>query len=278
MIHEAELDAVDTLDRLPAVPETAREVVPGLGPEIAEVDLPDLGPAQEELLEISSLSNLPELEEAAPFLPVTAEEIPLAQLLEGAKEEVASFTPPLPPLEESLDWSDDSESMLAAVESPAPASQQAVLTSAVLHEEDLDFLDVPVPEAPPESPAAMPTLQLDLEEELPALTSSGEKLEAPAFVPPVEAVPAPVSTEAIVASALLESAQAEPLPAAAAVVPPVPEGVLPGSAKDLLDAMMADPALMDALAKAVVARLGDQTLREIAWEVMPELAERLPRN
>ncbi len=36
--------------------------------------------------------------------------------------------------------------------------------------------------------------------------------------------------------------------------------------------------MMDALAKAVVARLGDQALREIAWEVMPELAERLPRS
>jgi hypothetical protein len=32
---------------------------------------------------------------------------------------------------------------------------------------------------------------------------------------------------------------------------------------------------MDRLAKALVARLGDQVLREIAWEVMPELAERL---
>ena len=35
---------------------------------------------------------------------------------------------------------------------------------------------------------------------------------------------------------------------------------------------------MDRLAKAVVARLGDQALREIAWEIMPELAERLRRK
>jgi hypothetical protein len=35
---------------------------------------------------------------------------------------------------------------------------------------------------------------------------------------------------------------------------------------------------MDALARAVVARLGDQVLREIAWDVMPELAEKLQRR
>ncbi len=45
----------------------------------------------------------------------------------------------------------------------------------------------------------------------------------------------------------------------------------------LLQVLMSDPVLMDALAKAVVARLGDQALREIAWELMPELAEKLPR-
>jgi hypothetical protein len=53
---------------------------------------------------------------------------------------------------------------------------------------------------------------------------------------------------------------------------------VPPAAKELLDAMLADPVLMDALAKAVVARLGDQVLREIAWDVIPELAERLPRS
>jgi len=44
---------------------------------------------------------------------------------------------------------------------------------------------------------------------------------------------------------------------------------------DPLQAILADPVLMDRLAHAVVARLSDQVLREIAWEVMPELAARL---
>ncbi len=45
----------------------------------------------------------------------------------------------------------------------------------------------------------------------------------------------------------------------------------------VVQAILADPAMMDALAKALVARLGDQALREIAWELMPELALKLPR-
>ena len=47
--------------------------------------------------------------------------------------------------------------------------------------------------------------------------------------------------------------------------------------KLLLSTLLADPALMDRLAKALVAHLGDQVLREIAWEVMPDLSGRLQR-
>ncbi|MBK8727087.1 MAG: response regulator [Holophagaceae bacterium] len=50
-----------------------------------------------------------------------------------------------------------------------------------------------------------------------------------------------------------------------------------GPEGQLVKAVLANPALMDALARAVVAQLGDQALREIAWEVMPELAEKLQR-
>jgi hypothetical protein len=58
---------------------------------------------------------------------------------------------------------------------------------------------------------------------------------------------------------------------------PVPSAALAAPA-DPLAALLADPVLLDRLAKAVAARLGDQTLREIAWEVMPEMADRLNRN
>jgi len=264
----AELDAIATLDRLPVA-------LSELSPD--EVELPDLGAPTEEIMDISSLDNLPEIEDAG-----TVENVPLASLLEEPREE-ASFTPPLPPLEESLDWSDDSESMLSAVQSfEAPVALEAVLApeSAELPaiteaparvEDELDLLDVSVPELAPEPN----TLQLELEEVVPVLAESSA-IEAPATEEPLLAVLEPA--EAIVESALLETAAAPPEPLHAEVVPELLAASGPLGSKELLDAMMSDPALMDALAKAVVARLGDQVLREIAWEVIPELAERLPRN
>ncbi len=51
----------------------------------------------------------------------------------------------------------------------------------------------------------------------------------------------------------------------------------PYDATALVQVLLSDPVLMDVLTKAVVAKLGDQALREIAWELMPELAEKLPR-
>jgi CheY-like chemotaxis protein len=59
---------------------------------------------------------------------------------------------------------------------------------------------------------------------------------------------------------------------------PAPAPVPAEAAGDPLAALLSNPVLLDRLAKAVVARLGDQVLREIAWEVMPELAERVRRQ
>jgi CheY-like chemotaxis protein len=246
------LDAISTLDRLPAAPAVVEEPEPLPLAPLAEVDLPDLGAPTEELMDISSLSNLPEIEEIPTADQVTAPELPLADLLEEPREET-SFTPPLPPLEESLDWSDDSESMLAAVEASVP---EPVVEAMSPHEDELDLLDVSIPELAPEPN----TLQLDLEEAVPFL----EEMAPVAVLEPL----APV--------AIVESAAQEL--AAAPVAEPQPAPAQSLDSRELLDAMMSDPVLMDALAKAVVARLGDQVLREIAWEVIPELAERLPRK
>ena len=73
------------------------------------------------------------------------------------------------------------------------------------------------------------------------------------------------------------------VPAAGGQVAAVPGQVPPAAAtavssqqaQALVQALLADPVLVDALVKAVVARMGDQVLREIAWEVMPDLAGRL---
>ncbi|MFN7958960.1 MAG: response regulator [Holophagaceae bacterium] len=96
-------------------------------------------------------------------------------------------------------------------------------------------------------------------------------VEAPA----PEAAAAPVDPEPAPAPAL----EVE-VPAAGGQVPAAP-GQAPAApvsseqAQALVQALLADPVLVDALVKAVVARMGDQVLREIAWEVMPDLAGRL---
>lgn len=74
---------------------------------------------------------------------------------------------------------------------------------------------------------------------------------------------------------------ADPAPGLQAPVPPPAPAPTPApttAEPDPLAALLANPILLDRLAKAVAARLGDQVLREIAWEVMPELAERIRRQ
>jgi CheY-like chemotaxis protein len=56
---------------------------------------------------------------------------------------------------------------------------------------------------------------------------------------------------------------------------PPPAAMSPDLARAVVQAMLEDPVLVDALVKAVVGRLGDQVLREVAWELMPDLAGRL---
>jgi hypothetical protein len=85
----------------------------------------------------------------------------------------------------------------------------------------------------------------------------------PFDIPDLEKVPA--ATGQFTAAAGQEVPQEGEAPAA------------PDQARAVLQALLADPVLVDALVKAVVARMGDQVLREIAWEVMPDLAGRLQR-
>ncbi len=99
----------------------------------------------------------------------------------------------------------------------------------------------------------------------------------PAHPEPAHPEPAPVPVP-VVAEA---PAPAMPVEAAAGGHPPAAPGqaglVSHDQAQALVQALLADPVLVDALVKAVVARMGDQVIREIAWEVMPDLAGRLQR-
>lgn len=160
----------------------------------------------------------------------------------------------------------------------------------------------------PEVPGAVPVTaeelpDLDLGQPLPAgsgpLESAAGLAEAPLdwsddsdslvglVVPEPEhglhAAPLAPFSDGITFSDLLEASDAPQAGAWAATATPatVPTPALgdrDATAPDPLAAILANPVLLDHLAKAVVARLGDQVLREIAWEVMPELAERLRRQ
>jgi hypothetical protein len=82
---------------------------------------------------------------------------------------------------------------------------------------------------------------------------------------------------AFAGGAALLGGLAAPAPAPAEAPSPAAALASGDEADRLLAALLANPAALDALSRAVVARLGDQTLREIAWEIMPELAEKLHR-
>jgi len=174
--------------------------------------------------------------------------------------------------EELLDWSDDSDSLVFTApgspgpsapvlepQPPAPAVTPRAVTPLTAFPDGITLSDIldsgPPPLAEPETaaPAFLP----------PAAPHAGPWVEFPASAP------------------LMPGPAAAVTPAPAAVAAPAPEAIT-GSASawggDLLEALLADPVLMDRLAKALVARLGDRVLREIAWEIMPELAERLQRK
>lgn len=130
-------------------------------------------------------------------------------------------------------------------------------------------LDLPPLPAHPEPlpPAAAIVVAEPLAEPAPAPEPAGLSMADLGLAAPTLAAP-------VLAAAALEPAAA-PAPAA-----PGQADVAPGQSllsPEQIQALLADPALMDALVKAVVARMGDQVVREIAWEVMPDLAGRLQR-
>jgi hypothetical protein len=207
------------------------------------------------------------------------------------------------------------EETAPAAEEPMPAAPVMADVHLELEELDLDSLqdlaagplsDLPVAAAlEPEAPGLVETapdedriVTLSGLEELDALPA--DALTAPDFLSEPEAEAEhgeaqelPVAGMAVAAlmGADLDVSGAAPEPepvapsAAGGQTPAVAgQAVLPNvgsvssdQAQALVQALLADPVLVDALVKAVVTRMGDQVLREIAWEVMPDLAGRLQR-
>jgi len=237
------------------------------------VDLPDLGPLVDEPLNLEMVSQMEEPKALAePEWPASPSS------LEGNR---------IPPeLEPHIDLTEDSDSLLSALGSSGTPLEPfaADLTETGLQEmPDTEIL-------PDETEALSAEIPDDgglefLEETLSGIGSDftlpDTAQSQPAELPEEDTAPGmeEVLPEAE-ASVVPIAAEREPAGTATGIVAPPAEALekakMTPAQRELLDAVLADPALMEALSKAVVTRLGDQVLREIAWEVIPELAERYP--
>ena len=230
-------------------------------PEPVEADLlmlgaEDLWPEEPELPGVSPLPVVPEVH-------LDLEELDLESLQDLTEEPLAESVQMIAP--------EVPEPFIASV--PVTDDDALVTLSGL---EELDMLGAPTPDAPvfmvePESVIPEPILfepEPEPEPEVPFVPEPSFAGTEP-FSPDLLAVPA-------------VPAAGGQMPAAEGQPPSFP-GVLGTGTADqaqvqgLLQALLADPVLVDALVKAVVARMGDQVLREIAWEVMPDLAGRLQR-
>ena len=138
-----------------------------------------------------------------------------------------------------------------------PVLSESLATAALV--DAGEALHISEPLEPQPQPELEPEPELELELELEPEPEPEPELSVPVAMETLPVAVAPVSVPASV---------------------PVLASTLPGAAMTaevMLQTLLADPVLMDQLAKALVSRLGDQVLREIAWEVMPEMAERLNR-
>jgi CheY-like chemotaxis protein len=173
-----------------------------------------------------------------------------------------------------------------------------LVTMSGLEELDAFPSDFQLPEPPVEVPvpaaAPAPTFSpVDDDHDLLIAASmaavAGASIAAPDWAAPTTSEPTPAPPTSELAPVPPSEPPPMPPPAPpveASVVPPAATGqaaAAPGQAvsseqaQALVQALLADPVLVDALVKAVVTRMGDQVLREIAWEVMPDLAGRLQR-
>lgn len=220
------------------------DAAPPADPEPDFNPLPDVHLELEEL-DLDSLQDLAE-EAPAPAVPAPAPALDLEALLPGDEDQDEELV--------TLSGLDDLSEFQAAVPP---------------HEA--------VPEPLPESGAGSGTMSLPENEPEPAVS---EPLPPPAeeafhgvSAAGGQALAAPGQSDAGTASF---TAPAAPVPAPSEAND-ASNAVSPEQGRALVQALLADPVLVDALVKAVVARMGDQVLREIAWELMPDVAGRLQR-
>ena len=281
----APTDLAQALDPMPEIPDFAQGDTDAEPEGAAEpVQAPSPTPQAAALAaSLAEFGDLPDL------FPSDAE-----PPSEAAQAQAAPVDP------DFLDWSDDSDSLLAELSSAPPpfdpdGPDAGHTASAVLSDIldptptslSLDELETE-PQAPPAELPVTPSAELldtSLLETLEVLSLDGFDEPAAASAPAPEALAAllPPETAPPVAPTPSEAASTQPhataeLPSTQQQATAEPPAAAGPAGADPLAALLADPVLMDRLTKAVVARLGDQVLREIAWEVIPDLADRIQRN
>ena len=255
-------------DFLPEMPDLSEPPEPaGLEPLVVsdEADLLVLGP--EDLW-----PEDPELDqgiplEAAPEIQLELEELDLESLQDLTDEPLS-----MPPYEEvaaSL-VVDHDPSEEQVVEFPPlkvdtffpEPEEEALLTITGL--DDLDVLEAKLPVADEPEAELEPALGTNPEPEL-----LEDLLDLSAQEPP-----APAAGGQALAAEGQSGFDTQRSPQA---LSPAVASADSSQAQAVLQALLAEPVLMDALVTALVARMGDKVLREVLWEALPDLAERLQR-
>lgn len=258
----------------------------------------------------SSRAALPEFRPEYPPAPDMGEIHSIA--LDDSVEELVisdSYEPAAEPEDDLLVlsaedlWPEEAPAQIASPQVPVPPPVPEVHLE--LEELDLESLQELTSEPLPAPPLALPPPAAPVSSTMAAVPPKAAVLESGAPAAKVQ------EAEALAEESLLSFTDFEaldglpgglaPSPAVplqvplggsrtvpAAEPPPVALGLTPAAlgqshavpgqsplSPEQIQALLADPALVDALVKAVVARMGDQVIREIAWEVMPDLAGRL---
>jgi len=227
---------------------------------------------------------------AAPEVHLELEELDLDSLHDLTSASLAAEPVAVPPFAGSLSALPEPPPVAAPAPLAEPLAEESLSLTGLESFEELEggieLPPLPEPPAAAEAPsmlaevggvAALAGLAAAA---LPVLEKAPESHAAPAEAfrahPAPEPVPEPTGGPwAMPVAEPQAEPQVEPAPAVPGHVDAAPGQV--ALTPEQVQALLADPALMDALVKAVVARMGDQVVREIAWEVMPEVAGRLQR-
>lgn len=276
-LHEFEGDLLGVEDDLLVL--SAEDLWPEEAPSPA-----DVVPVDETPVEVDPSPVL-----AASDVHLELEELDLDSLQDLAGESLPTFEPVagLPAFEPPSSLLADGPTAAGMIPEPVPdgdadflvvMEEETLVTLSGLEELDTFPADFQMPMPSDQAPEAVSE---------PAPESEDAFVDLAVAVPMVEAaeaglaiLPEPESTLEVPPPAPPPEAVVVPamLPAAGGQTPAAPgQAVSADQAQALVQALLADPVLVDALVKAVVARMGDQVVREIAWEVMPDLAGRLQR-